>query len=167
MTWRHRALALAPIALALSLSAFAAPSDDASLAVAVAGQVQHPSTLTIEDLRKLPSDTVAISFETDRGTDSATYTGVLLWTVVNDAAPVDAPGRNTYLRHTFLVTGRDGYAVSISEGEINPKFEGKSVLLAYEQNGEPLDPKDGIRLLVPGDIHGGRAVRDVVKIEVQ
>jgi DMSO/TMAO reductase YedYZ molybdopterin-dependent catalytic subunit len=48
-----------------------------------------------------------------------------------------------------------------------PDFEGKSAILAITENGQPLPPEDGIRLIVPGDKHGGRAVRDVVKIDIQ
>ena len=65
------------------------------------------------------------------------------------------------------MTASDGYAVVLSEGEVDPDFEGKTVLLAYAKDGKPLNPSDGVRLVVPGDHHGGRAVRDVVKIEVQ
>jgi hypothetical protein len=38
------------------------------------------------------------------------------------------------------------------------------VIVAYAEDGKPLD---GLRLIVPGDKHGGRAVKDVVHIEVK
>lgn len=135
--------------------------------IAIGGQVQHPGTVTVADLQKLPATTVPISFMTDKGQESASYTGALLLTVIGNATPIDGPGKNAKLRHTYLVTASDGYAVALSEGEIDPNFEGKSVILAYEKDGKPLDPAQGIRLVVPGDKHGGRAVHDVVKIEVQ
>jgi len=156
---------LVAIAVVTFLAAPAALAADAS--VAVTGQVQHPTTLTAADLEKLPAASVAISLGPDRGPQSANYTGALLWTVLSNASPIDAPGKNAKLRHTYLVTASDGYAVSLSEGEIDPDFEGKSVLLAYAKDGKPLDPADGIRLIVPGDHKGGRAVRGVVKIDVQ
>ena len=138
-----------------------AGAQDAS--VAIAGQVQHPTTLTVADLQKLPATTVPISFVTDKGRETASYTGALLLTVIGNAAPIDGPGKNPRLRHTFLVTASDGYAVALSQGEIDPNFEGKPVILAYAKDGKPT----GIRLIIPGDKHGGRAVRDVVKIDVQ
>jgi len=152
-----RALAAFTLLVCLASPAFA---DDS---VAIGGQVQHPGPVTVADLQKLPATTVSISFMTDKGQESATYTGALLWTVLGNAAPIDAPGKNSSLRHTYLVTASDGYAVAVSEGEIYPHFEGKSVILAYAKDGKP----SGIRLIVPGDKHGGRAVRDVVKIEVR
>jgi len=132
--------------------------------VSIGGQVQHPSTLTAEDLQKLPATTVPTSFQTDKGVESASYTGALLWTVLANAAPVDAAGKNARLRHVFLVKGSDGYVIALSQGELDPMFENKPVILAYAKDGKPLD---GIRLIVPGDKHGGRAVRDVVSIDVQ
>jgi Oxidoreductase molybdopterin binding domain len=145
------------------LICFASAATAQEASVAVAGQVQHPMTLTVADLQKLPATTVPISFMTDKGQESASYTGALLLTVIGNAAPIDGPGKNAKLRHTYLVTASDGYAVALSQGEIDPNFEGKSVILAYQKDGKPT----GIRLIIPGDKHGGRAVRDVVKIDVQ
>jgi DMSO/TMAO reductase YedYZ molybdopterin-dependent catalytic subunit len=153
-----RALAAATFLVCLSVPTFA---DDAS--VAIGGQVQHPGPVTVADLQKLPATTVPVSFMTGKGSESATYTGALLWTVISTAAPIDGPRKNAGLRHTYLVTASDGYAVALSEGEIDPNIEGKSVILAYEKDGKP----SGIRLIVPGDKHGARAVHDVVKIDVQ
>ena len=136
-------------------------ADDAS--VMIGGQVQHPGPVTVADLQKLPATTVSISFSTGKGPESASYTGALLWTMISNAAPIDAPGKNSSLRHTYLVTASDGYAVALSQGEIDPRFEGKPVILAYAKDGKP----SGIRLIVPGDKMGGRAVYDVVKIDVQ
>ena len=85
----------------------------------------------------------------------------------NLAAIVDADPKQ-HLRHAIIVTsGADQYAVALSIGEIDPKFEGKSVIIAYAKDGKPLDPEDGPRLIVPGDAHGGRAVREVAHIEVK
>src|SRR5262249_38614865 len=68
----------------------------------------------------------------------------------------------TYL----LVTGRDGYTGAPAIGERDPPVEGKSVILAYD-GGEPAASRTALRLVVPGDVHGGRSVRDVATIEVR
>lgn len=39
-------------------------------------------------------------------------------------------------------------------------------MIAYERNGQELD-ENGLRVVMPGDRHGGRYVRDVVEIEVK
>jgi DMSO/TMAO reductase YedYZ molybdopterin-dependent catalytic subunit len=155
----------AVFALAILTPSSAALSQDAQPAIAIVGAVQTPETLTLQDLQKLPLTTVSVSFETVNGSESASYAGALFWTAVSAAAPIDSVGKNARLRHIFLVSGRDGYAAALSEGELDPKLEGKSVILAYEKDGKPL--ADGIRLIVPGDHHAARAVRDVVRIDVQ
>ena len=55
---------------------------------------------------------------------------------------------------------------ALAAGEIDPRYEGKSVILAYE-GGEPPAASAALRLVVPGDAHGGRSVRDVATIEVR
>lgn len=94
----------------------------------------------------------------------ATYTGELLWTLVDDAGLVDEPGSKTHLQHTIIARGQDGYAVALAIGEIDPKFEGKQVIVAYEQAGKEMS---GLKLVVPNDKRGGRSVKDLVSIEVR
>jgi DMSO/TMAO reductase YedYZ molybdopterin-dependent catalytic subunit len=154
---------------ALSLcGCLAAPvfAADAS-SLAITGQVQHPETLTRADIEKRPPTTIQVTFQTASGPEEGSFTGAPLWPLLGDAGPINPPGKNTRLRHTILVTGRDGYAVALSYGELDPDYEGKSVILAYAKDGKPLAPADGIRLIIPGDHHGGRDVRDVVTIEVR
>lgn len=133
----------------------------------ISGQVQTPQQITVQDLQKLPATSVGVSYATEHGQETGTYSGVLLWTILSNAVLVNAPSKGALLRHVVTVTGRDGYAVVLSAGELAPDFEGKSVILAIAKDGQPLAPDEGIRLIVPGDKHGGRAVRDVVKIDIQ
>jgi hypothetical protein len=113
----------------------------------------------------MPPITVDVDFATGGGRKSETYTGVSLWSLLKKAATVDAPGKNAALLHTLTIIGRDGYGVALAIGEIDPHYEGKQVILAY-QGGEPTASFEALRLVVPGDAHGGRSVRDVVRIEV-
>src|SRR5262249_7097505 len=109
--------ALAPLLLwgALS-SATALEATGARPAIEIAGQVRQPREVTREDLQRLPQTSVPVSFHTDHGTETGTYTGPLLWTVVPSASFADAPRKNAKLEHKILVTGRDGYAVAVSVG---------------------------------------------------
>ena len=94
------------------------------------------------------------------------YTGALLWSVIERAGLVDDAGKNARLKHTLVVIGRDGYAVALALGELDPHFDGKSVIVAYD-GGEPPASSTALRLVVPGDVHGGRSVRDVATIDVR
>ena len=141
------------------LGASAAPDG----AVAVDGQVEHKLQLTIDALKAMPQTAIEVSFETGHGTQSGHYTGVLLWTVIQEAGITEAPDSKAkhHLQHPLVVTGRDGYSVVVSVGEIDPDLEGKQVLLTDD------DPANGVRLIVPGDKHGARDVRDVTRVEVE
>ena len=114
----------------------------------------------------MPAVTVDVTFETGEGKKSGRYTGVLLWALLEKAGPIDEPGKNAQLRHTLLITGRDGYAAALALGELDPHYEGKSVILAYA-GGRAGRLVRALRLVVPGDAHGGRSVRDVSSIELR
>jgi hypothetical protein len=154
---------LATPSLAQTPQAGQAVSVTSSLAVSLIG-VKTPAQLWIDDLKKLPQIAVTISQQTDRGPANATFTGALLWTVIDNAGWVNGPEKNAYLRHTILVTGNDGYAAALSEGEIDPRLEGKQVILAIAKDGARLERP---RLVVPGDAHASRGVQDVVSIAVK
>lgn len=129
--------------------------------VTITGSVKAPLTLDNATLSAMPVASVSISY----GSTNSTYTGVLLWDLLKKAELVAGDGKNPTLRHTLLVTASNGYAVAVALGELDPSYGNKAVLLAY-QSTDGSASFDHLRLLVPGDVRGGRAVRDVAKIEV-
>ena len=84
---------------------------------------------------------------------------MLLWDLLRQADPVEPPVKNPGLRHTVLVTGRDGYAVAFSFGELDPDGSADAVTLFTRNN--------ALQLLVPADHTRRRNVHDVVRITVQ
>ena len=175
-SWRPAAATLA-LALLLAAAPARAQAPDAahmdmapagphanSTTLAISGRVAHPSTLDIPTLQAMPAASVSLDTTTADGVDHATYTGVLLWTLLDAAGPVDEPGRKTFLQHTVLARGQDGYAVALSVGELDPKFEGKQALVAYAKDNQPLP---SLRLVVPGDRRAGRSVHDLAGLEVR
>jgi hypothetical protein len=100
------------------------------------GAVKQNLVLDDAFLKSLPAVTIEVTFETGQGKKSGRYTGVLLWTLLAKAQPIVEPGKNASLKHTLLITGRDGYAVTLAVGEIDPHYEGKQVIIAYA-GGEP------------------------------
>jgi hypothetical protein len=81
-----------------------AQSESSQPAVLQGAVKQH---LVLDDalLKSLPAVTIDVTFETGQGKKSGRYTGVLLWTLLEKAEPIDEPGKNTNLRHTLLITG--------------------------------------------------------------
>jgi DMSO/TMAO reductase YedYZ molybdopterin-dependent catalytic subunit len=160
-------MSLRTAVVALGLIAAAWPAWARDAAVAVTGDVEHELHLSRDELREMPQTKVSVSFQTHHGKEAGRFSGVLLWKVLEQAVMSDDGKKGAMLRHTVVVTGRDGYAVALSAGEISPEFAGKTVILALAKNGKPLDRDEGPQLIVPGDKRGGRAVHDVVSIEVR
>lgn len=64
----------------------------------------------------------------------------------------------------MLAGSGDGYQAVIAWGEIDPDFGNQPILVAYEQDGKPLD---GLQLIVPDDAHGGRYVSGLVNLSLR
>ena len=141
----------------------AAAGTSVSQRLEIQGRVAHPQVLTVADLRQLPPTTVTVTQVAEHGPQTASYTGVLLWTLLDHASLVDEPGRKTHLRHTILARGTDDYTVALGLGEVDPNFEGKPVIVALARNGKPMP---SLELIVPGDKHAGRDVHDLDAIRV-
>lgn len=155
---RLQALWLGAVALS---AAGGARAEEAALAVS--GMVATPLSLSVAALHALPAHTVDADFTTMHGEDHHTWTGVLLWDLVQKAGLRDEPGRRTTMRHVFLARGKDGYEAAIAIGEIDPAIGNREVLVAYRQDAD----LPTLRLIVPGDRHGARDVHDLVAIEVR
>lgn len=153
------------IAVAALIAAGAAHAADPG-GVKIDGEVMHPQVFTLADVKTLPPVQVDVSVTTMHGQDHHAWTGALLLTLVNKAGLKNAPGKNSWLRHAFLVHGADGYVAALSIGEIDPMAENKQVILAYRKSGDTVD-LPALRLVVPGDSHAPRQVHEVVEIEVK
>jgi hypothetical protein len=151
-------LLLAPVAALAATAPAAAPG--------LTGAVKAPVSLDQTTLLALPATTVELPYKSATGSGKDSYTGVLLWDLVKKARLVSDADNNADLKRTLLVTGANGYAVAIALAELDPYYGNKQVLLAYKANAN-LASFDHLKLIVPGDIHGGRSVRDVVSIEVK
>ena len=161
-TNRFVVLLAAWAAVALVAPAFAQTSP----ALSVSGLVKSPHSFTLAELQRMPWTTVDASFQTEHGPQHGTWLGVSLWTLLDHAGGLDASAKEV-VRHWLVVSGRDGYTVVLSLGEIDPAFGHATAVVAWSRNGQPFDPKTGFRLILPGDRKGGRDVRDVVAIAVK
>jgi hypothetical protein len=65
----------------------------------------------------------------------------------------------------FLVEAEDGAKATIAVAEVWPNASSKDVILATEQDGEPV--RAGVRLVISGDNLAGRSLAGVVSIEVK
>lgn len=132
--------------------------------------VQDPGTYTLSSLQALPSTTLTATYKAGGAPVTDTYTGVSLWTLLNDAGLITNPAiKNDILRQYVEAIGSDGYAAIFSLGEIDPMFGGQDDVVAYADTDGQLGPDgmDGFaRIVAPGDSAGGRYVSNLVALEV-
>jgi DMSO/TMAO reductase YedYZ molybdopterin-dependent catalytic subunit len=163
-----RACLAAVFCLGVSVAALAGPPTQSDI-IAIQGNVDHPRTLKLADLQQEPQTTVAVFLHTGHGTLSGSFSGVSLWTLLQEVGvKMEAGKKNDVIHHTFTVTGSDGYSTVLSLAEIAPEFGGNQAVVAWQQDGKPLENGEGFaRLIIPGDKAAGRAVSAVSTIEVK
>src|SRR4051794_27617491 len=143
------------------------PKPPAAGSFVVTGNVQQRLRLSVADLAAMDNQqSVDVTYRAAGGTEHHVFTGPLLLDVLARAVPRFDPAiKNDKLRHYVSVTASDAYQALVAYGEIDPSFENKKILLAVTQDGASL-AEQGPRLLVPGDVAGGRYVTGVVKVRL-
>ena len=156
-------------------SHFPVPSLGEDHLVEVAGDVAHPLSWSLADLRSLPATTQTVVTEC-AGNGRTSLTPPVPGEQWNDAAVSTAQWTGVPLRSLFeraglhetaaevVFTGADGGAYQRSlprEIALDP-----DTLLALEMNGEPIPPRFGgpVRLIVPG-WYGMASVKWLARIE--
>ena len=160
--WGFISVRIPPLANTVTL-----PTDGT---LSVDGQVLNPLSLTPDSLRSdYAAHTVEVSTMSGAETVNVSFTGALLWDLISAAQPnLNADLPNDQLSMYIAVTGADGAQAVIAWGEIDPGFGNQPVLIAYAQDGSPIeDARGALRLVVPGDSHDGRDVSGVVNISLR
>ena len=158
MFFKRRHLLLLPVVIWLASPAFA----QTPAALSISGLVNSPRSFTLAELQALPWTTRDESAAS--GAARATWIGVGLWTLLDHAGGVAVPPA-AFARHRVTVTSGGGRAISLSLAAVAPGG-GANALVAWSRDGRPFDPKQGLRLVVPGDPHK-RDLAGVVAISVQ
>lgn len=164
----------ATLMLTLILGAFgssaaqdASPSPTAD-SIEIFGDVAHPGTWSVADIKKLPSETVELKYLSDTGEPQHQhFTGVRLWDVLQLAESPDDPPVSA-LTSYLVLRAKDGYFVVFSMGEIAPDYGDQPYLLAWKTEGHELpDAQRPLMLVAPGDRTDGRFIYGIVSIEVR
>jgi len=152
---------------ALAATPQASPVTDEALEIL--GLIERPRRLDLEALSALPTETVHVTYEANRGPESHDFTGVRLYDVLQHVGVVAEPGdRTPLLRRYLVITAKDGYRLVVSGGELDPNFGNVPMLLAWERDGQPLTGDEGpLELVASGDRLVSRYVYGVVQIDVE
>jgi hypothetical protein len=147
------------------------PTGPGGISLSLSGKIAAPSIVTPVSLAALgQSTTETATYTSGAGQVTDTYTGVSLWTLIQDAGLLTDPTvKNDLLGFAVVATGSDGYRAVISLGEIDPAFGNQPDLVAYADTVGQLGANGAagaMRLVLPGDHAGGRYVSNLVSLEV-
>ena len=128
----------------------------------VDGAVEVPLSLTVEDLMDYPATTLMATLECYSPSieliGNATWTGVSLKTIIEDALPFSEA-------KTIIFHAHDDY---ITNGKsLSAMMQRDDIILAYAMNGETLPPEQGypLRLVMPGS-YGYEWIQWIKRIEL-
>jgi len=133
------------------------------------GSVQSPKTFDLDALSQEPLTTVHDVFVAGQGTDSGTFTGVLLWDLLQEAQVITDPThKNDLFRKAVLITGSDCYESVYAMSELAPQLGGTHhVIVAFKRDDQLLGDGEGMaRIINPEDKAGARRVLNIVRIRV-
>ena len=121
-------------------------------------------SLDSADLAKLSAKEVDAS---DHQTEHH-YSGVLVRDILGlVGAPLGDSLRGKALTLVVRITGADNYAVVFALAEFDSGFSDRTIILADQQDKQPLpDNAAPFRIVIPGDTHPARWVRQVKSIEI-
>ena len=132
----------------------------------IEGTVAKPTTLTIDDLQnRYQPYTVDITYANDDRAVKASCTGARLWHILLNCDVI----LNTEQPNLMRVMARadDGFRCIVKWHEFDPAADNNLILVAYLQNGEPIQGKHGpLRLVVPGDPQGLRYIGNLATLTV-
>jgi hypothetical protein len=71
--------------------------------------------------------------------------------------------KNDQLSFAVLAVGADGYTAAVAYGDVSADFGNRGLLVALNEDGKALERP---RLVVPGDVEGGRFGSDLLELKV-
>jgi hypothetical protein len=122
------------------------------------------TVLSRSDIESLPHVTAV----THGAETNATFEGVALKAVLEKGGVEFGHAmRGKRLASCLLVEAADGYTAVIALPEVDPDFTDKLIILAFLQDGKPLDAKAGpYRIVIPDEKRMARWVRQVTTLKI-
>jgi DMSO/TMAO reductase YedYZ molybdopterin-dependent catalytic subunit len=154
------------LTLLLSFAAFAQEAaTPASTTLIIGGDIPTPLTLKVEDLAKMPRQTIVL---TEADGSKTEYEGVALVEILKRAgAPVGKGLRGNALASYVVAKAHDGYQVVYSLAELDPELTEGRFIVADKRDGKPLFGYQGpFRIVAGTDKAAARSVRMLDEIDV-
>ncbi|VCU68246.1 Oxidoreductase molybdopterin binding domain protein [Pigmentiphaga humi] len=141
--------------------------------ISLGGDLEHAASFTVDDLKTRTAVTQTVTYTSGNGSQTRTYTGANLWSLLEDAGiKTDPAYKNDVLRKYIVVGSSDGYRVVFSAGELKPDMGNRASIVAYAETRDgksgPLSDTDGpFRVTSPGDVKGGRYASMATSVELK
>ena len=151
------ALALAPRATAQAQAA--------QVSLQLVSESGTITQIPLDSLKRMPQ--VELRGQIHDGPELV-FRGPALETVLALAgAPEGHDLRGSALRLALLAEARDGYAVVYSLAELSPDLGARMGIVAVEQDGQPLNEKDGpLRIVLQGEKRPARWIRQLERLRI-
>lgn len=137
----------------------------------VTGAVARPRRYTLADLERLPAIDVIHQCVVDstHTMQVHAYRGVLLWSLLTEAGLALPAGPSpASLRSYVVATDPGGWEAMVVLAEIDPLYNRREVIVAYQRDGQLLDASLGMaQLVVPTDFTCERDAYHVARLEVR
>ena len=136
----------------------------AAQSVIVKGPRGRVETVSAADIQAMHRASVTIPYG-----DKATFTGAVIGDLLAEVgAPSDVRLHGPPVNQIVIVTGQDGFTTVLSLAETEKSFRTDPIILADQENGKPLDAKQGpYRLVIGGELKPARSVYAVTEIELR
>src|SRR5208282_6895566 len=130
------------------------------------GDVDHPLSLSLDDLHKMPRITLKVTDPHEHKDE--TFEGVALAELLKESGVPQGPKLRGAAVATYVIAeAADGYRVIFSLAELDSDFQDSGVIVADRMDGKPLDEKAGpLRLVAPHDKRPARWIRMLQNIKV-
>jgi DMSO/TMAO reductase YedYZ molybdopterin-dependent catalytic subunit len=154
------------LSLSFGASSGFSQSAPATARLLVSGDVEHPLSLSLEDLSKMPRTTLKVTNPHEKKDES--FEGVALSELLKQAGVPQGPKLKGAAMATYVIAeAADGYRVIYSLAELDSDFQDSGVIVADRMDGKPLDDQAGpFRLVAPHDKRPARWIRMLQSIKV-
>ncbi len=146
------------------IAAFAIGGAATAQSIIVKGPHGAVETVAAADIKAMHQASVTVPYG-----DKATFSGAVIGDFLAEVgAPSDVRLHGPPVNQIVIVTGRDGFTTVLSLAETEKSFRDQPIILADQENGKPLDPKQGpYRLVIGGELKPARSVWGVIEIELR
>ena len=156
---------MAAVLTTLALAASVPAAGQAPAMLQLISEAGTTTEIPLDSLRRMPQ--VELRGQIHEGPEIVFRGPALEALLAMAGAPQGRDLRGPGLRLVALAEARDGYAVVYSLAELSPDLGARRGIVAIEQDGQPLNEKDGpMRIVLEGEKRPARWIRQLERLRI-